>query len=152
MCWLVLRHVGFIPLSPLLQLARRRLINRSIGANLQMKTNTMTPHHPSMSDEALSAAVACAYEGYTRRNAWSLWLDRGEERGVLAKPFATSADDALTLLEKAKHGWDSSWSEGQSDHGNYMVRYDGHIGRANTFARACCFALLRAAGQKVEES
>ncbi len=133
----------------------------------------MTPHHPSMSDEALSALVAEHCAGWTdiKRNPLPGLFHCGfnEAQGKTAEancgspwgipPYATSADAVLPLLEKYR-GWSS-----RKHNYNPKLRTvelevtcedgDGYSyahGDAPTFARAACFCLLRAAGQKVEES
>lgn len=62
--------------------------------------------------------------------------------GDLWPTYCTDANAVLPYLEKLS--WDSCYTEGQSIHGNYMVRSNGHIARGNSFARAAVIALLRA--------
>ncbi len=58
-------------------------------------------------------------------------------------PFCTDPAAVLPWLEKCAHGWDCSFQVGQCLSGNYRVRFDGHCGVSNSFARSAVLALLR---------
>ncbi len=118
-------------------------------------------------DAALNEAFAVEVAGYYVKEefpgtdfpftAWQGDRHLSQNRWASAKgplehiqSFTSSADAVLPWLEKGKHGWDSSFTEGQSLSGNYMVRFDGHIGRASTLPRAAVIALLRSKGVEIE--
>lgn len=63
--------------------------------------------------------------------------------------FVNDSNAVLRLLDKCERGWHASNAEAQSIHGRFMVSFDGHVGRADTFPRAACLALLRAKGIEV---
>ncbi len=118
----------------------------------------MTPDSlESLSDQALSEVFACEVAGWKQFGdhspAWGCRTGLPPDDVMQpCRPFSTSADAVLPFLEK--HFVETEWCSPGQHHPNdpdghqWRIRIPGVLvgadGRAPTFARAACLALIKA--------